>query len=312
MRRTLTFSKKTEQFLTLRLCSQTSVASTKPLSPKKYVKPAPVVNPHIKIHPDIPHRYQKVMLKTPIHPLDQKAAESGFQNPWKIYCAAAIERLPLVTPDENPVELEYLLAREELDQKFLYPYPPELEPKFESTENQSKGKPKEGTLAAFRPASRLTIADRQGNVKTTNRKLATRIYLVVQGSDGVWSFPTVELNATIGLRKCLEVEVQKTIGGDKNDMFWVGNGPFAYHKFEFSDAQKKAYNAFGGKVFYFSCQYVGGGNTLNIDLTKYSDFAWLSRAELPSRLSSDVCETLIPILPNWHQETVEEDGGVPY
>jgi hypothetical protein len=59
--------------------------------------------------------YQEIM--------DKKARQEGLD--WKIKVAAVVERLPIVLPDKEPWEKDYLELRRYLDQ-FDFEYPSEL------------------------------------------------------------------------------------------------------------------------------------------------------------------------------------------
>ncbi|GKY96183.1 hypothetical protein MPSEU_000578200 [Mayamaea pseudoterrestris] len=210
--------------------------------------------------------------------LERKARQAGMG--WKHQVAVILERLPVVLPDIEPWEQDYLDLEAHMAQ-YGKMYPKEfMEQVDDSTtipttmEDLMQFLPK-----GYIPAPRETEADATGDLRTTNRKLKTSIYLAVQEADGFWQLPTVALRDDETLIEATKRAMQTKIGSQVE--FWCpSNAPFAVELKKASDA-----GFFGTKTFFVKIQY-DEGSVIASDLAA-DDFAWLEGQELANRVKQE-------------------------
>jgi len=243
---------------------------------------------------------------------DRKARQSG--SSWKLRVAVVLERLAVVLPDKPRWEIEYEQLSAHLS-KFGKMYPKELynvdyELLLNGNDSKNKGKDvKEGgsTLAVtdeellellpkgYEPAPRETEADRNGNVRTTNRKLKTSVYLAVLDTDGDdnstasrWQLPTVDVLEGDGetLLEAARRAVLTKVGSQLE--FWCpSNAPVAVDVKKYDDDDDDENNKYyGTKTFFLKVQY-DEGSVSEQDMS-VQDYAWLDRDEVVDRFATTV------------------------
>ena len=128
--------------------------------------------------------------------MERKARQAGLD--WNIQVAVILERQNIVLPDKETWETEmddlqtYLMQFGKQYPKGLFGIEDydKVTANLAMTEEELLALLPEG----FTPAPRETEADATGNVRTTDRKLKTSVYLTVQDSDtNKWMLPTVTL-----------------------------------------------------------------------------------------------------------------------
>ena len=208
--------------------------------------------------------------------MERKARQAGLA--WRHQVSVILERQPVVLPDLESWERDYLDMEAHLAQ-FGKLYPKEF---MQDSDDSSlaamtldellKSLPKD-----FTPAPRETEADAIGDLKTTNRKLKSSIYLALN-ENGTWQFPTVELTDEDTIVDGAVRAMATKVGGEIE--YWCpSNSPFAVEM----KADDKGDGAFyGTKTFFVKTQYDEG------DISKASlsadDFAWLDRDEMAERV----------------------------
>jgi large subunit ribosomal protein L46 len=219
--------------------------------------------------------------------LERKARQAGLG--WKIQVAAILERPPIVLPDIEPWEQDYLDLEAHVAQ-FGKQYPKEfihaesdvlesplMTPISNYHEELLKYLPK-----GYSPAPRVTEADLSGDVRTTNRKLKTSIYLALQ-EDGKWQLPTVDLNEDETLLDAAKRALNSKAGSQVE--FWCpSNAPFAVNM----EATEGADKSYGTKTFYIKLQY-DEGEVFKTDVT-FDDYGWLDRFEMADRVKLEQSE----------------------
>lgn len=231
-------------------------------------------------------------------------------KPWKVKVACVVERLPVVTPDKEKWETDFMEVQAYLSQfartfpadtPFGPPAESDLPPGFKHPITE------EDVLALlpenFQPAPRVTEADHTNDTKSLERKLPQRIFLTIRdtagaGKDGVvvpnnnvndndnskvWTFPTTVANKDETLLETAK-RISKETFGDNLDIFSVGNCPMAADLLVYNEdthPEKDLY--FGEKIFYFKVQRLGG----DVDPHAFSpekDYAWLSKEEIVEKV----------------------------
>mmetsp|Transcript_14898 Transcript_14898/g.21067 ORF Transcript_14898/g.21067 Transcript_14898/m.21067 type:complete len:352 (+) Transcript_14898:232-1287(+) len=222
--------------------------------------------------------YQEIM--------DRKARQAGKE--WTLRVGVVLERLPVVTPDMPQWEEDYLDLRQLLD-TYGKQYPKELGMDHypEPGECLTRKELMEMLPEGFTPASRITEADKSGNVRTLDRRLNTRVYLAVNQKyqdKTRWTLPTVTLENDETLLQAAQRAV-KQVAGDELELWCPSNCPMAVDMYVPPNPPKDS-NIFGNKTFYMRVQYDEG----QVDESKqnmYQDYAWLDRSEIVERVLSE-------------------------
>jgi large subunit ribosomal protein L46 len=130
----------------------------------------------------------------------------------------------------------------------------------------------------FTPAPRVTEADTNGNVRTLNRRLATRVYLAVK-QDDKWTFPTVNVRDEETLLDATKRAVAD-VAGEKMELYCPSNCPMGVDMIVHSDEDQKKHGTFGTKTFFLRVQHDEG------DVSEESgrDYGWLDRDEMTERV----------------------------
>lgn len=218
--------------------------------------------------------------------LDRKSRQAKLS--WKVRVAVLLERLHVVQPDKEKWEIEYEELKMHLN-RFGKQYPKEF---VGSDFDYDHERPTtyEELLAElpFTPAPRETEADASGDVRTTNRKLKTNIYLTVQEQDnGLWQFPTVDITDNETLLDAAKRAIPEQVGNEIE--FWCpSNCPWSVHLTPYTEEEQKVQQLYGSKTFFMKVQYDEGNVVLNNQQKKgvkvVHDFAWLDRQEMVDRV----------------------------
>jgi large subunit ribosomal protein L46 len=216
--------------------------------------------------------------------MNRKARQANLQ--WKMQVACIVERVQVVLPDKQEWETEYENLKTHLF-KYGVQYPKEL---FNVDHDQIVAETDEELLEllpkGFTPAPRETEADETGDVRTTNRKLKTSIFLAVQDGEDKglhWQLPTVTLNTDEMLLEAAKRAVKEKVGEEVE--FWCpSNSPFAVDMMAFPEDQRKD-GFYGTKTFFVKVQYDEGDVSEQTMAVK--DFAWLERTEMVERVQKE-------------------------
>ena len=182
--------------------------------------------------------------------MNRKARQAGLD--WKIRVAVILIRSPLELADREKWELEYDQMKAYLNQ-FGKMYPEVLVGKVD----YSIVKPMEEFEMKNDPCE--TEADTPGDVRTTNRKLKTNLYLTVQdgGQDDPWRLPTVELKENETFVEAAKRAVADKVGSVVH--FWCPlNCPFSVDMEPFPEEERKGSGCYGIKTFFMRVSYYEG------------------------------------------------------
>ncbi len=216
--------------------------------------------------------------------MERKARQAGLG--WKIHVAVIIERLNVVLPDQEEWEIEFEDLQNHL-QQFGKDYPKGLFPSAAEHHAQEINLTRNDDILeylekvkGFTPAPRITEADKNGDVRTTERKLKTSIYLTVQ-EDSTWKFPTVALEDNEMILDAAKRAIPEAVGEELE--FWCpSNCPVAVEMIAFPPEQQQKEQQYGSKTFFIKVQYDEGN--VKTGTQKISDFAWLDRPEIVKRV----------------------------
>ncbi|KAL7462434.1 hypothetical protein ACHAXS_002813 [Conticribra weissflogii] len=237
--------------------------------------------------------------------LERKARQEG--KPWKIRVAALVERLPVVTPDMEEWEREFVDLQEYL-MTFGKVYPPEtgLMPEEREEDHVVMSDEEMLTLLPFTPAPRETEADATGDLKTRDRRLKTFLYLAVRTkNEGMlsdsprWTLPSAIANvqadekdgdeALETLLQTARRAVSTSIGNDLT-LWCPSNAPVAinYRVYNKNLPEEFRGNYYGEKIFYYRVQWDSGDvDETSLDKNGVDDYAWLTKEEMLERVEGE-------------------------
>ncbi|KAH7684209.1 large subunit ribosomal protein L46 protein [Dioscorea alata] len=191
----------------------------------------------------------------------------------KIVAAVLFERLPVVIPKIDPVVYAFQEFSFRWGQQYRRKYPDEVLAKADA---RGKG----DYQIDYVPAPRITEADKTNDLKSLQRALDRRLYLLLYGrpygaadKKPTWHFPEKVYDNEETLRKCAESALESVIGVLSHTYF-VGNAPFAHMTFGPTD---DASNVPSFKRFFFKSQVIG---TSNYNIRKCEDHVWVTKDEL--------------------------------
>jgi large subunit ribosomal protein L46 len=211
--------------------------------------------------------------------LDRKSRQAGLE--WKIKVAVLLERIPVVLPDKEKWEIEYDNLKAHM-KRFGKVYPKEFTGDFDYDQERPMTEEELIAQLPFKPSPRETEADATGDVRTTDRKLKTNVFLAVQehNDNDLWKFPTVDLKGDETLLAAAQRAVPEKLGKDID--FWCpSNCPWTVLLTPFSEEERKTLGLYGSKTFFMKVQ-LDEGSVSTTDMT-VKDFAWLDRGEMAER-----------------------------
>ena len=174
--------------------------------------------------------------------------------------ACAMERLPVVMPERPAWEVEYKKWQAEFHAKRYKILPPKFTDDTKAEDEESSVK------AGWKPASRETRADREGDRRTLKRRLDQRLFLLLKRRGGKWGFAQSEIQQGDTSRSAAERALKDAVGEEGYQHYFVGNGPAAHTAND------------GGlqTVFYHRCQLIQGLPKIQ---GEYEDYAWVAPDE---------------------------------
>nr|CAH7728001.1 unnamed protein product [Callosobruchus chinensis] len=149
-------------------------------------------------------------------------------------------------------------------------------------------------LSQFKPADRITDADKKNDMKSLQRKLDKHLVLVVNqmlGDKKHYLLPQGILQAGETLRQAAERVLKQSCGPDLGAQIY-GNAPCGFYKYKYPKSVIEETGVVGAKVFMYFARYTKGQIK-----DKALDFKWLDRTELQKSLpvpyNSNVMQMLI-------------------
>lgn len=194
----------------------------------------------------------------------------------------ALERLPVVMPEMPPWEREYKEWQRAWNARRFH----EL-PKTFTTSNVKMGdEGKSSGRAAWEYAPLKTSADVANNVKSLQRKLDQRLFLLVK-KDGAWDFlHSVIEKDDVSSRHVAEKAIESLRGDRREDethkgwYYFIGNAPAAHTVSP------------GRTNFYHRCQVIDSTSFDPAMMKAFEDYAWVSPDEFEEYLDADLAKVL--------------------
>ncbi|PHT38741.1 hypothetical protein CQW23_22314 [Capsicum baccatum] len=193
-------------------------------------------------------------------------------NNAKIVASVLFERLPVVVPKIDPTVYAFQEFSFRWRQQYRREYP-------ESFLKKSDTRGTGDYQIDYKPASRISEADKTNDQRSLQRALDRRLYLLVHGtthgSDSgkpVWHFPEKVYESEETLRKCAESALESLIG-DLSHTYFVGNAPMGHMVIQPTEDKKTP----SIKRFFFKSQVIAANK---FDIKKCDDFVWVTKDEL--------------------------------
>ncbi|KAL1464799.1 hypothetical protein WDU94_004414 [Cyamophila willieti] len=241
-----------------------------------------------------------------VNPLCQEVTTSSTsKGKWDLMSAVCLERKPIITKELNKVEkkVQALMSDMELENSLKSDH--ELRCIADEIRTQ---KLKNNTLNVdmiddalqqtgqdyadmglnelknFTPASRITNADKDNNIKSTQRKLDKHLVLLLNeklGDKLHWILPFGKRLDGETMRQTAERVVAEKFNKTIQARFY-GNAPCGFYKYKYPKSLQAETNVLGAKVFFFKAQYLEG------DIKdRKMEYTWASREELSNLLLDD-------------------------
>ncbi|KAJ2159695.1 hypothetical protein GGF46_002820 [Coemansia sp. RSA 552] len=128
---------------------------------------------------------------------------------------------------------------------------------------------------------RETQADREGDVRSLERKLDRTLYLVVKDSGGKWGFPQSKVQGSEVLHEAARRSLKDACGGQMS-VWSVGRGPIGHHK------------EAGGTAFFMKGHILAGQAAPKKPLV--TDYKWATREELEGAVPAEYWDSVKDVL----------------
>jgi large subunit ribosomal protein L46 len=145
----------------------------------------------------------------------------------------------------------------------------------------------------YKPAPRITEADKNNIIQTLDRKLTQRVYLALRPNNDIgWILPTIDLNLKNDNEtfvQCVKNYLSSNTMYQNLDIAYLSNCPMAVEAIRYSgNDDKRSENGkyYGEKIFYMRVQYQDG-NVGEIDKKALDDWGWLERSEMVERVKAE-------------------------
>ncbi|XP_001865107.2 39S ribosomal protein L46, mitochondrial [Culex quinquefasciatus] len=229
------------------------------------------------------------------------AVTGKTKEKWDLLAGVLVERLPVVTKTMEPIEAKFksILDQIEFENSLKSNHELRKETEKRQAELLKAGKidldsealkqtaqdledAYNDELSKFKPAPRLTEADRKGDLCSLERKLEETLVLLAEqklGGKSYFLLPQGQLGAgETSLRQTAERVLRETVG-DSLQVTFYGNAPVGFYKYKYPAAAKR--DAVGAKVFFFRCVLKEGSPNVGEKSVKVQ---WLDQGELAKTL----------------------------
>ena len=184
--------------------------------------------------------------------------------------AALVERSPQITP--APTEAEQVQEAHQLALEAKHKVYPTVLTAAEEGPDQQRARLRMESIVETE-GSREGEGDRTGDMRSLDRRLAQRLYLLVY-EDGRWQFPQQEWQAPESARGGLRRVIAASCG-DGLETHQMGNAPIGHLPLLSGDT-----------LFLWRHLYVSG----DVSVPEGLDYAWLTRDELVELVDEDLGE----------------------
>ncbi|NXI34440.1 RM46 protein, partial [Galbula dea] len=227
-------------------------------------------------------------------------------RPWRLFGAMCLLRLPRITQplEKEEEEMAALMEQIELEKSHYSDHEirkleeeERLKRRKESIYDDDEAASKtvimaqdledqwEQKLLRFKPAPRITDADKNNNRTSLDRKLDRNLMLLVKqkvGNQELWLLPQAEWQPGETLRRTAE-RAMATFLGDHIQAKILGNAPYGIYKYKFPRAIRTDDNM-GAKVFFFKA-FLQSSDLSQAEVKE--DYLWVTKDELGDYLKAE-------------------------
>lgn len=201
-------------------------------------------------------------------------------KPWLIKVSILVERLPQITPDVPKWEQDFLDLRAYLDQFEGMKFPEDGPFKEANYDNEIFIKSEQSFLKSLTKGytirDRITESDKTNDIHSLDRKLSTRIYLILPKE--TFYFPTTTVKEDETILQAAQRVISEKVGNDL-ELYCPSNCPMAVDMKLNSDQEE----FWGEKIFFMRVQR-DRGDVLNLEKDEY---AWLDREEVVDKVKNE-------------------------
>lgn len=223
---------------------------------------------------------------------------ASFKHGWRLASAAVLERYPVITPEADPFEAEYLTGRFLEMQRRARPISPSL---FLSERDVIEGRTEpdlsDPQADLYKPAPRRTEADEKGDTKSLERALDERLYFLVRRSakSRNMQFPQI-LVSDDGVKMADYAEQafkNVTIPRTRPSVHFISYSPSCHLEHVYPVKYQQEHDVYGIKIFFYRAMLLSGEVS---GVRNAVDYVWARESELGNFLSDAYCEAVKPIL----------------
>lgn len=219
-------------------------------------------------------------------------------------------------PEDPLFEIQY----HELKERLFSKYRRELPSEFTKVAGGDSGEPQDGEAAqsSFTPASTVTEADENHDVKSLRRALDKRLFFLVrskgrtsslscpaasphrpssqrllltrlccsagEGGEGAWHFPERSHEAGETMRQAAEGALAGVLTEDEGrQVYFIGHSPAGHGRYP------------GHDVFFHRAELIKGSVALRPGADTH-DYAWITREELPEYVDDPNAQMLLSMM----------------
>ncbi|XP_055534190.1 39S ribosomal protein L46, mitochondrial [Wyeomyia smithii] len=219
---------------------------------------------------------------------------------WDIFAGVLVERLPIVTKTMTPLEAKFktMLDQIEFENSLKSNHEMRKEMEKHQTKLLKAGKIDLDSEALkqtaqdlediyneefnkFKPALRVTEADKKNDLRSLHRKLEQTLILLTEqklGDKSYFLLPQGLHAPGESLRQTAERVLRDSVGDSPKVVFY-GNAPVGFYKYKYPSAAGR--DTLGAKVFFFRCVLKPKSSNVSQDKIKYQ---WLDQSELENVL----------------------------
>ncbi|KXJ80525.1 hypothetical protein RP20_CCG024647 [Aedes albopictus] len=240
------------------------------------------------------------------------AASAPVKEKWDIYAGVLVERLPVITKTMAPIEAKFksMLDQIEFENSLKSNHEVRKEVEKRQAELLKAGKidldsetlkqtaqdledAYNDEFSKFKPAPRITEADKKNDVKSLSRKLEETLVLLTEqklGDKSYFLLPQGKYSPSESLRQTAERALKENVGDGLKVTFY-GNAPVGFYKYKYPSTTRQ--EAVGAKVFFFRCTLNPGSQNVTDKKVK---FQWLDQSELEKTLKESYYHSVAQFL----------------
>lgn len=223
---------------------------------------------------------------------------ASFKQGWRIATAAVVERYPVVTPEADPFEAEYITGRFLEMQRRARPISPSM---FLTEKDEAEGRLEpdmsDPHADMYVPAPRRTEADNVNDTRSLERALDERVYFLIKRNEKAqyFQFPqTLATDRDTVLHNYAEQAWKGvTLPGKRPEVHFISNSPACHLEHVYPVQYQQKHDVYGVKVFYYRAMVLSG----ELDgIRNGVDYVWAREKELPELLGEEVHQAVKPVL----------------